>query len=59
MRSALLRILRATSGATVIEYAMIAVLISIAAFGLQQNIGSSVSGFFLCLANAFNGETCP
>ena len=39
------------SGATTIEYAMVAALISVAAFVVLGTIGSSVSGFFQSVAS--------
>lgn len=39
-------ILRQNSGATVIEYAMVAVLISIAIFAGAMSIGTNVSAMF-------------
>ncbi|MBV8888600.1 MAG: Flp family type IVb pilin [Alphaproteobacteria bacterium] len=53
MRAALLRLLRRESGATAIEYALVAILISVAAFGVTQQIGTSVTGFFAQVANSF------
>ena len=42
---------RCKSGATAIEYAMVAALISVAAFVVIGTIGSSVSGFFQSVAS--------
>ena len=53
MRATLLRLLRRESGATVIEYAMVAILISVAAFSVTQSIGTSVSMFFSELGSSF------
>ena len=41
---------RGVSGATAIEYAMIAGLISVAAFAIIGSIGTSVSGMFQKIA---------
>ncbi len=41
------------SGATAIEYAMIAFFISIAAFSVLVTIGSDVSSVFSQIANSF------
>jgi Flp pilus assembly pilin Flp len=51
---ALLSILRRDcSAATVIEYAMVAFLVSIAGFVLYSNIGGGVTGLFQDAANSF------
>jgi Flp pilus assembly pilin Flp len=42
---------RDRSGATAIEYAMIALFIGLILLTLQTSIGSSVRGFFLSMAN--------
>ena len=52
------RVLRRTtkldqSGATAIEYALIGVLISIAAFSVLVNVGTSVNNLFLKISNSF------
>ena len=41
------------SGATAIEYAMIGVLISIAAFSVMVNVGTSVTNLFTTIATSF------
>ena len=41
------------SGATAIEYAMIGVLISIAAFSVIVNVGTSVSNLFQQISTSF------
>ncbi|HVH82501.1 MAG TPA: Flp family type IVb pilin [Stellaceae bacterium] len=41
------------SGATALEYAMVAFFISIAAFGTLVTIGSDVSGLFSRIAGGF------
>jgi Flp pilus assembly pilin Flp len=43
--------LRCSSGATAIEYAMVAALISVAAFVAIGSIGGTVSGFFQKIAS--------
>jgi len=40
------------AGATVIEYAMVAVLISVAAFSVIVSLGTSVSGMFGSVASS-------
>ena len=41
------------SGATVIEYALIGVLISIAAFSVIVNVGTSVTSLFQTISTSF------
>ena len=41
---------RAVSGATAIEYALIALLIGLVLISLQYSIGASVRGFFMSMA---------
>ncbi len=41
------------SGATVIEYAFVAVLISIAAFSVLVNVGASIVNTFQTVSNSF------
>jgi Flp pilus assembly pilin Flp len=41
------------SGATSIEYALIATFISIVVVGWASFVGQSVSGFFMSVANGF------
>jgi Flp pilus assembly pilin Flp len=41
------------SGATAIEYAVIGVLISIAAFSVMVNVGTSVTNLFQTISNSF------
>ena len=53
MRTALLRLLRREGGATAIEYALVGVLISVAAFSVIVQTGTSVSGLFTQIANSF------
>ena len=53
MFATLSQLLRHESGATVIEYALVAILISVAAFSVTQSIGTSVSSFFGQLATSF------
>jgi Flp pilus assembly pilin Flp len=45
--------LQAQRGATVIEYAMVAFFISIAAFSVILQAGTSVSNVFQCIASSF------
>lgn len=44
---------RRRDGATVIEYAMVAFFISIAAFSVLVTVGSSVTGIFSTIASSF------
>jgi Flp pilus assembly pilin Flp len=53
MRLPLKKMQLGRSGATVIEYAFVAFLISIAAFSVLVSIGSSVTGVFSSVANGF------
>jgi len=53
MRAAFRRIGFDRGGATAIEYAMIALFVSIAAFSAIATIGSDVSGLFQTIANSF------
>ena len=53
MRSAYPTTRLGRSGATAIEYAMIAFFISIAAFGVINTVGSDVSGLFARIAGSF------
>jgi Flp pilus assembly pilin Flp len=53
MRSALNRTGLNQAGATVIEYAMIAFIISIAAFGVIVTVGSDVTSLFARIASSF------
>jgi pilus assembly protein Flp/PilA len=46
MRSMLFRLLKDESGATMIEYGLIAALISVAAIGALTAMGESVDGIF-------------
>ena len=50
MRS-LKRFWRAESGATAIEYAVIAAFISVVAFGALTNVGGRISDTFQAIAN--------
>jgi Flp pilus assembly pilin Flp len=45
--------IKAQRGATVIEYAMVAFFISIAAFSIIVQVGTSVTGVFNTIANSF------
>ena len=49
----ILQLLRDRSGATAIEYAMIASVISIAAIGAMISVGGQVDGMFNNVANGF------
>ena len=51
MRALFLALLRQTSGATAIEYALIAILISVAAIGAMGVIGNWVNGAFTTVGN--------
>jgi Flp pilus assembly pilin Flp len=53
MRSALLALCSEDSGATVIEYALILVLISITVVAWATFVGTAISGFFTQIANGF------
>ena len=53
MRSALIALRADDSGATAIEYALILVLISITVVSWATFVGTSVSGFFVDIANGF------
>ena len=53
MRLTLKHISLDQGGATAIEYAMIAVLVSIAAFTAITTIGTDVSGLFSQIASSF------
>jgi len=52
MFATLAKLLRNEDGATAIEYAMVASLVSIAAFSLISMIGTSVSASFESVASA-------
>ncbi len=53
MRTALLTCRADRSGATAIEYALIAVFISILCVGWASFVGTTVSDFFTKVANGF------
>jgi Flp pilus assembly pilin Flp len=53
MRAFLLRLTRREEGATMIEYAFIGILISVAIFSVVASIGTSVNGLFLQVVNGF------
>jgi Flp pilus assembly pilin Flp len=53
MRSALNRTRLDQAGAAVIEYAMVAFIISIAAFGVIVTVGSDVTSLFARIASSF------
>jgi Flp pilus assembly pilin Flp len=44
---------RDSGGATAIEYAMVALLISIAGFSVLMTVGTSVTNLFQSIANSF------
>ncbi len=45
------------SGATAIEYGLIAALISVAAIAALTSVGSSLTGMFTTVASALNAAT--
>ena len=51
MSHILIELFKNEDGATAIEYALIAVLISIAAVAVMQNVGSSLSSIFTTVAS--------
>lgn len=51
LRAAIARLRSDRSGATAIEYAMIAAIICLALISLQYTIGSSIVNFFMETAN--------
>jgi Flp pilus assembly pilin Flp len=53
MRSALHRIWLDRAGAAAVEYAMVALIISIAAFAAIVTIGTDVTGLFTKIASGF------
>jgi Flp pilus assembly pilin Flp len=53
MRSALYRIWLDRAGAAAVEYAMVALIISIAAFAAIVTIGTDVTGLFTKIASGF------
>jgi pilus assembly protein Flp/PilA len=53
MRSASMVLEHDRSGATSIEYALIATFISIVVVGWATFVGQSISGFFMSVANGF------
>ena len=53
MRSARTALRLDRSGATSIEYALIATFISIVVVGWATFVGQSISGFFMSVANGF------
>ena len=53
MRATLRQIRLDHSGATAIEYAMIAFFVSIAAFSVIVTIGTDVAGIFTTIATSF------
>jgi pilus assembly protein Flp/PilA len=55
MRSMLFRLLKDESGATMIEYGLIAALISVAAIGALTAMGESVDGIFTYVSAQLTG----
>jgi len=53
MRSAFYRTTLDRAGAAVVEYAMVAFIISIAAFAATVTIGTDVTGLFTKIASGF------
>ncbi|HZT88745.1 MAG TPA: Flp family type IVb pilin [Stellaceae bacterium] len=53
MRAALVRLLRSSSGATILEYAFIGALISIVIVSVVAQIGTSVTDMFSQITNGF------
>jgi Flp pilus assembly pilin Flp len=53
VRSVLMALRADESGATAIEYALILVLISITVVSWATFVGTTVSGFFMSIANGF------
>jgi pilus assembly protein Flp/PilA len=54
MRESILRILADESGATAIEYGLIAALISVAAIAAMTNVGNNLKAIFNTVANNLN-----
>ncbi len=54
MRETILRILADESGATAIEYGLIAALISVAAIAAMTNVGNNLRTIFNTVANNLN-----
>ena len=52
MFHALVELFKNEDGATAIEYALIAVLISVAAVAIMQNVGSNLTSIFTTVASA-------
>ena len=50
----LMKLLREEEGVTLIEYALISVIIAIALFASLQSISSTLNGFYQSVADAFN-----
>jgi Flp pilus assembly pilin Flp len=53
MRATLTKLGRQPAGVTAIEYAMVAALISIAAFSVLLTVGSSVTNLFSTIVSSF------
>ena len=56
-KNVFVRILKDESGATAIEYALIAALVSIAAIGAYQAVGTSLTNFFNGISGVLNANT--
>lgn len=55
--SGLVRLIRDDNGATAIEYALVGALVSIAAIGSMQSIGTALNDVYMNRAvDAFNGR---
>ena len=52
MLHSLLRVTRNDSGATAIEYGLIAALIAVAAIAAMTSVGTSLTGVFTTVANS-------
>ena len=57
MRNVVLNLLRDNSGATAIEYGLIAALISVAILGVLAAVGTSLSGTFSKVSSSLNSAT--
>lgn len=57
MRNVVLNLLRDNSGATAIEYGLIAALISVAILGVLSAVGTQLSSTFSKVSSSLNGAT--
>ena len=48
--------LPAEDGQDLVEYALVIAFLSFCAIAAEQNVATSISGAFMNIANAFNGE---